>query len=214
MNSLIEIIPSLFESRLCDLDLPRNTVPKKQAEQLFLYFKHHPLFKWNDANNGCEGRADAICVLLDEWNIPNYKGWVFSGFYLKKHVGALQQNWNYHVAAVLAVEEDGMVKDYVIDPATNNNLLTIDEWAISVTELPHSYYFTRQSHWYIFPAKKISTSTWNSRNNQNRKWMIQCLAGINSLTPTGKAELTFNKLRLRNTEEAFKKLKREKPRFG
>ena len=153
MNTSITIIPSLLESRLCDISHPRNTISKKQAEELFFHFKHHPLFKWNNSHNGCEGRADAVCLLLDGWNIPNYKGWVFSGSYLKKHIGALQQNWNYHVAAVLAVEENGIITDYVIDPATHNSLRPIDEWAIAVTEMAHSYYFTRLSHWYIFPSK-------------------------------------------------------------
>ncbi len=205
------IVPTLFDSVLSDTGFPEKTVSKKQAEQLFIFFKQHRLFNWKNANNGCEGRADAICVLLDEWDIPNYKGWVFGGAYLKNHVGELKQNWNYHVAAVVPVMQDGLVLHYVLDPATSNSLLLIEEWAAAITQLPHSYYFTRQSHWYIFPNKYISTSKWHSRNKQNRKWMIQCLAGINSLTATGKAKLCFNKIGLRNTLSAFKQMKKEKP---
>lgn len=207
------IVPALFDALLSDACFPGNAVSKEVGEQLFILFKEHSLFNWEDANNGCEGRADAVCVLLDEWHIPNHKGWTFSGAYLKKQVGELKQNWKYHVAPVLPVEENGQIVHYVLDPATGNALQRIDEWAVAITQLPHSYYFTRQSHWYIFPAKKIRTEKWNTRNRQNRKWMIQCLAGINGLTATGRAKLCFQKARLKRTRAAFEKLKEEKPVF-
>jgi hypothetical protein len=211
--AMMTIVPALLDFNLSDIDMPPYTVSKELAEQLFIFFKQHPLFNWTKSNNGCEGRADAVCVLLDEWHIPNYKGWVFGGAYLKQHVGALKQNWKYHVAAMLAVRENGQVVHYILDPATANTLQPIDAWAASITELPHSYYFTREAHWYIFPDKNISTKKWNTRNKQNRKWMIQCLTGINGLTSTGKAILSFNKERIKNTVVAFRKAKLQKPAF-
>src|SRR4051812_2130186 len=100
---MLTIVPTLPDILLSDIEPPVNTVSGDEAEQLFHFFQHHPLFNWKNTHNGCEGRADAICVLLDEWKIPNYKGWVFGGAYLKNHIGGLKQNWNYHVAAVLPV---------------------------------------------------------------------------------------------------------------
>jgi hypothetical protein len=209
---MITIVPTLFDSALSDIDFPGHGITKERAEQLFLFFKAHVLFNWKNSNNGCEGRADAVCLLLEEWHIPVYKAWVFGGAYLKKnHVGELKQNWKYHVAPVLPVQEDGQIAFYVLDPATANTLQSIEEWAAGVTLLPHSYYCTRQAHWYIFPDKNISTKKWNTRNKQNRKWMIQCLAGINGLTATGKARLIFNKTRIKNTLSAFKQAGKEKP---
>jgi hypothetical protein len=208
---MFTLVPTLHDADLSDITLPLNTISQKQAEQLFLFFKHHPLFNWNDANNGCEGRADAVCVLLDQWNVPNYKGWVFSGSYLKNHVGELKQNWKYHVAPVLTVRKDDHVLHYVLDPATAGYLQPIADWAAAITHLPHSYYFIRNAHWYIFPGNNFSTSKWHRRNRQNRKWMIQCLAGINGLTATGKARLCFNKTRLKNTFSAFQKAMKDKP---
>lgn len=205
------IIPALLDNRFSDVSFLCSTASKKQAEQLFIFFKQHPLFNWENINNRCEGRADALCVLLDEWDIPNYKAWVFSGAYLKNHIGALKQNWKYHVSPVIAVEEDGQIIHYVLDPSTASSLKSINEWAIEITEIAHSYYFIHQSHWYIFAAKNIITAKWNTRNRQNRKWMIQCLAGINSMTASRKAKLCFNKLLLKNTEAMFEKLKNEKP---
>ena len=205
------IVPTLFDFNLSEIGTPCKTVTKKEAEQLFIFFKQHALFNWGNANNGCEGRADAICVLLDELGIPNYKGWVFSGAFLKKHVGELRNNWKYHVAPVIPVKEGEQILHYVVDPSTAGSLQLIEEWAAAITLLPHSYYFIRLAHWYIFPGKNISTSKWNTRNRQNRKWMIQCLAGINGLSATGKAKLCFNKALIKNTLSAFEQTKRENP---
>ena len=206
------IEPCLYDFQLSDVD-SRNTVSGEQAELIFDYFKHHPLFNWANANNGCEGRADAVCVLLDAWGIPNYKAWAFSAGYLKNGVGELVQNWKYHVAPVLAVEDGDKIIDYVLDPSTGTLLKEVREWAESITKLPHSYYFIRKSEWYIFPGDQISKRPWHGRNSQNRKWMIQCLGGINSLTATGRAHLCFNKNRLKQIVQAFTTLKQELPSF-
>ncbi len=205
------IVPTLFDAVLSDIVFPHDTISKKQAEQLFLFFKQHKLFNWKNSHNGCEGKADAVCILLDEWNIPNYKAWVFGGAYLKDHIGGLKQNWNYHVAAVIPVQEDGKIAYYVIDPSTADSLQLMEEWATAITQLPHSYHCIRQSHWYIFPIKKISTTKWNTRNKQNRKWMIHCLKDINGLTGTGKARLSFNKASIQKIVLAFEHIKKEKP---
>ena len=100
---------AVFDPLLSDVDFPLNTISQQQADKLFSFFKQHPLFNWSNANNGCEGRADAVCVLLDQWQVPNYKAWIFSGFFLKRNAGALQNYWNYHVAALLPVEKNGEI---------------------------------------------------------------------------------------------------------
>ena len=205
------VSPSLFYSPLHEVGAAPKTLSRAQADELFAFFAQHKLFNWKAANNGCEGRADAICVLLDEWGIPNYKGWAFGGAFLKKHAGELIQNWGYHVAPVLPVDEDGEIRYYILDPATGQGIQRIEDWAAALTLQPHSYYCIRQAHWYIFPAKDISKADWNSRNRQNRKWMIQALAGINGLTPAGKARLVFNKARIKATLLAFERARKMKP---
>ncbi len=205
------LVPSLFDYVLADATEPDRQVTKANAEKLFSFFNNHPLFQWKQNHNGCEAKADAVCVLLQEWNIPHYKAWVFSGGYLKKHIGGLKQHWNYHVAAVLPVEENEQVVFYIIDPATVDSLQNIQDWAAAITEYPHSYHFIKLPHWYIFHKKKKGALSWHGRNRQNRKWMIQGLAGVNGLSATGRAALCFNKMRLKNIERAFSELKKEKP---
>ncbi|HEY0298182.1 MAG TPA: protein-glutamine glutaminase family protein [Arachidicoccus sp.] len=212
---MITIVPALFDTKLTDIDAVGNTITETQAELLFVYFKEHSLFNWKDSHNGCEGRADAVCSLLDEWNITNYKAWAFGGSYLKKnHIGELKQNWKFHVAAVVPISRGGKILYYVIDPATSGHIQFIEDWAAAITLLPHSYYCIRKSKWYIFPIKNISTKKWNARNKQNRKWMIECLAGINSLSKIGKAQLSFKKIKIKNTLLAFNQAKREMPKLN
>jgi Glutaminase len=205
------LMPTLFDYILSDTTDPSRVVSKADAEKLFSFFKEHPLFKWKDSHNGCEARADAVCVLLQQWYMPNYKAWVFSGDFLKNHVGGLKQHWNYHVAPVLPVKEADRIVLYIIDPATGNSLQRMGEWAAGITAYPHSYHFIKLPHCYIFNQKKITAYNWHTRNRQNRKWMIQGLAGINGLSASGKARLCFNKARLINTAIAFEKLKKQSP---
>ena len=84
-------------------------------------------------------------------------------------------------------------------------------WAANITDYAHSYQLIKEPHGYIFSHKKITAHNWNSRNRQNRKWMIQGLAGINELSAKGKAALVFNKCRIKNTILAFEKLKQQQP---
>ncbi|MEO5682781.1 MAG: protein-glutamine glutaminase family protein [Chitinophagaceae bacterium] len=206
-----ELIPTLFDYTLADTTDPARRVSRDEAEKLFSFFEAHPLFKWKYSHNGCEARADALCVLLQQWQVPHYKAWVFSGDYLKKHIGGLIQHWNYHVAAVLPVKEAGEMVFYIIDPSTANTLQRLDDWAAGVTAYPHSYHFIKLPHWYLFHQGTIRADNWYARNRQNRKWMLQGLAGINGLTTTGKAQLSFCKLRLKRTKKDFEEMKRQRP---
>lgn len=202
-------IAAVFDPLLSDVSFPLAAISKERAESLYTYFKQHPLLNWEAPNNGCEARADAVCILLDENHIPNYKAWVFSGFFLKKNAGQLKNYWNYHVAPLIPVEENGVIFHYVLDPATAGSLLQIDEWAIGITQFPETYYSIRQSHWYIFPAKQLRSRKWHSRNKRNRKWMIECLAGINTLTKTGRAKLIFNKGQIKKMATAFEQARKD-----
>jgi hypothetical protein len=211
-NAMDEVlVPTLFDYLLSDTTQAGQTVTKEEAEKLFSFFQNCALFKWHDVHNNCEARADAVCVLLDAWAIPHYKGWVFSGAFLRNHVGGLNKFWNYHVAALLQVKEDERITFYVIDPATSQQLQTLYDWAAAITAYPHSYHLIKTADQYIFPAGKILKDNWHVRDKQNGKWMVQGLAGINAVSPVGKARLCFNKNRIKATEEKLKKLKALKP---
>lgn len=209
MNEIL--LPTLFDYLLSDCTMPDQSVSKTEAEKLFHFFNTCSLFDWKDTHNNCEARAEGICVLLDEWHIPNYKGWVFSGAFLKNHIGGLKQLWNYHVASLLQVHEEEGIVFYIIDPATANHLQTINEWASNVTEYPHSYHLIKTADNYIFPSGRIEKDNWHKRNKQNRKWLIQGLAGINGVSSKGKAQLCFRKNKLKLTAAQFAQLKTENP---
>ena len=205
------IVPTLFDYALSDLTHPDRSVTLAEAETLFSFFHNCPLFKWHDVHNNCEARADAVCLLLDAWGIPNYKGWVFSGAFLRNHIGGLKQYWNYHVAALLQVKDGHELRYYVIDPATAPNLQPIYSWAESITEYPHSYHLIKEADQYIFPGGIIQKDNWHLRDKQNRKWVIQGLSGINGVSSTGKAQLCFNKNRIKATATKFAALQKNNP---
>ncbi|HUQ97096.1 MAG TPA: protein-glutamine glutaminase family protein [Chitinophagaceae bacterium] len=202
---------ALFEAALSHPTPVESCITKKEADRLFSFFQTSTLFRWGHAQNDCEDRANAICMLLDSWGVPNYKGWVFSGAFLKKTTGSLLHFWNYHVAAALPVAEAGTVTLYIIDPATANTLITLENWADRVTSDECSYYMVRRNDEYIFHHATISETNWHKRNRQNYKWTMQGLAGINGVTRTGKAQLVFAKSKIKNTEGAFKKLFGKRP---
>ena len=204
------IIKTFYNQALSDKIETDTTIAKDEAEKLFTFFKGCLTFRWSDANNNCEARANAICILLDEWKIQNGKGWVFSGYVFKK-TGYLKNLWKYHVAALLPVREGATTNYYIIDPATQDKLIIIADWAADITDNPHSYYLIKKGQYYNFNPGRIEKENWYSRNRRNYNWTIQGLSGINGVSGKGKAQLAFNKKKVAKTEWLFKELKKVKP---
>ena len=204
------ILKTLYDHFLSDVIATDKAITKQQAERLFIFFKECSLFRWSDANNNCENRANAVCILLDEWNIQNGKGWAFSGYVFKK-IGYLKNLWKYHVAALIPVSESTEISYYIIDPATSDTLLTVEDWAANITDNPHSYYLIKNGSDYIFNTRKIEKNNWHTRDRRNYNWTIQGLSGINGVSRIGKAQLVFNKKRILKTKKLFRELENKKP---
>ncbi|HEX8459941.1 MAG TPA: protein-glutamine glutaminase family protein [Segetibacter sp.] len=201
---------SVFLKKLSDEVPADRTVLMEEATRIFDFFKTSKLFRWQDANNDCEDRANAICILLDSWNIPNYKGWIFSGYFLKREAGSLTNYWNYHVAALLPVKKDDQVEYYIIDPSTAGALITLEEWSSKVTQTPYNYHFIKRGDIYIFPPKNIEKNNWYKRDKRNFRWTMQGLSGINGVSAIGKAQLFFKKRKVKVTEMLFNNMKKHK----
>jgi hypothetical protein len=202
---------TIFDQLFSDVLTNQQTLSESEASRIFHYFKNNVLFRWRDANNDCEDRANAICILLDKWGIPNAKAWVFGGGYLRRDTGYLTNGWAYHVAAALPVAINEDVRYYVIDPATGNEMTEISEWASRITETPASYHLIKEGKIYIFNPASLAANAWHPRDRQNYKWTIQGLAGINGVSKAGKARLVFHKKLIADTEKKFKALLSTKP---
>lgn len=197
---------TIFAKDLSDPVPEEVLVSRETADFFFAYFKQCSLFRWHDANNDCEDRANAICLLLKQWKMTSFKAWVFSGTYLKKDNGTLTNCWNYHVAAILPVREDNKAVFYVLDPATLDSAETIEKWALQITATPHSYHLVKEGVYYIFNPASINKDVWYKQNRQNYKWTIQGLAGINGVSQRGKAQLVFQKRKIHEKDKAFRRL--------
>ena len=207
------IIKTLYNQALSDEIKTYKAITKEQADELFTFFKDCFIFRWADANNNCENRANAICIMLDEWKIQNGKGWVFSG-YVFNRIGFLKNLWKYHVAALVPVLEGTIINYYIIDPATSPKLALIADWATNITDNPHSYYLIKKGEYYIFSPGDIKRDNWFKRNKRNYNWTIQGLSGINGVSHKGKAQLAFNKKKVLKTNKLFKALKKTEPPFN
>jgi hypothetical protein len=202
---------TIFDKDLSDPIHNMEFVPMQAAEQLFRFFRQCPLFRWQDANNDCEDRANAVCILLEQWGVPSYKAWVFGGDFLKKEAGSLVNYWNYHVAASIPVKDENGLSFFALDPAMLYDLDTIENWANQVTGIAYSYHLVKCGYYYIFNPADFGIDRWHKRNKQNYKWTIQGLSGINGVSQKGKAELVFRKSKINKTDQAFKLLLKEKP---
>ncbi|MEO6637886.1 MAG: protein-glutamine glutaminase family protein [Ginsengibacter sp.] len=200
------ILKTLFEHALSDEIDGKEFIDKTSAEKLFIFFKACKTFRWHDVNNDCEDRANAICLLLDDWNITNAKAWVFSGYVFNK-IGYLKNLWKYHVAAAIPVMQDGVLAYFIIDPATSGHLTLLADWAANVTDNPHSYHLVKNGKYYIFNDKKIKKNNWYKRNKGNYNWTMQGLSGINGISNIGKAQLAFLKSKVVKTKKDFAKLR-------
>ncbi|MFP5041175.1 protein-glutamine glutaminase family protein [Parasediminibacterium sp. JCM 36343] len=198
---------TFFDQTVSDDVFVANPLTLEYANRIFTFFQNHWLFMWDNANNDCEDRANAITLLLEAWNIPNYKGWVFSGFFLKNEQGTLTNLWNYHVAPLIPVSINNVIEFYSIDPATQSQAQPVSWWANNVTDLPFSYYVIKQSMYYIFPAEMIQTDNWHIRNDENYTWTIEGLAGLNGASPEGEAMIQSNQRLIEKTKREFNRLK-------
>jgi Glutaminase len=206
------LVKSIFKPEISDEIKTRNALTKEQAIEVFNYFQDSKLFRWQDSNNDCEDRANAICLLLDKWNIPNAKAWIFSGYMFNKK-GFLKNMWKYHVAVILPARENEEIVLYALDPATNPELIPIRDWAENVGDNPFNYYVVKNGKYYIFDPGNIKKKIWSKRNKGNFNWTMQGLSGINGLSVRGKAQLAFNKKKVIKTKALFMQLMEQRFSF-
>jgi hypothetical protein len=210
-----QIHKTIFDASLSDEVVSDYYVSKNVANRIFEFFQKSTLFLWTDIHN-CEDRAEAMAILLLHWGIPHYKAWLFDSYFLKNEVGTLHNEWNYHVCLMLPVKDNmnDQIEYYVIDPAHASSLQKMQHWANVLTKNPYSYHIVKNGLAYIFPTGLITKQNWHYRNKQNFKWTIQGLAGINGVSNSGKAAVTFKKYLVRRTLKGFTELKNTKPDFG
>jgi len=197
---------TILHAGLADTIDPQTTLSMETAKQVFDYFRDSRLFKWTGSHNDCEDRANAVCILLDSWGIPNHKGWVFSGSFLGHQCGYLRNYWKYHVAAAVPVQSAEGRGFLMIDPATTNAPVSLEAWALNVTEWGASYHFIKDGTVYIYNARGIEKNNWHHRDRRNFNWTVQGLSGINGASVVGRAQLAFHKKRIARIERVFRKL--------
>jgi hypothetical protein len=133
--SIGQTINTLKNSDKIDL----SVVNEDELNKIFQEMKTSKLFKMQDCNN-CEDRANAIAYILQKRGFTVAKFWLFgegkisigkSGYLLQsKKCGT----WGYHVAVGLKLDKNGITETVIIDPATKDSPVTLDNWAASLIQ--------------------------------------------------------------------------------
>lgn len=133
----------------------------KQANQLFKQIKTKSGIEFGYSYGGCEDRAHAVSLLLQEKGIKHRKIWNFNPYYISLYNLSQQPNikdetglsdrvkWGFHVAIVLSVKNAARTTSLVFDPAVANELLTVKKW-LQTQNAPTSYYIFTDPQWFSF----------------------------------------------------------------
>jgi hypothetical protein len=201
---------TLFHHAYSDDFATIEPVPTLLVQQVFAWVQRQKLFDWQQNHNFCEARAEVVSLLLQAAKIPHAKAWVFGAAFLHKgYIGGLKNNWNYHVCVAIPIWQNDQIAWMVIDPSTRSEPVTLHDWATDITYFPHSYHFIRNAGYYIFPQAWMGQLPWHKRHHRNFRWAMQGLSGISSLSPAGKARLSFQKKRIAATTHQFMELRSE-----
>lgn len=214
---------AVHETSLEDVIPSNSCIPMNIADSIFGYFKTNSLFIWNDENN-CEDRANAICILLDRWHVPNCKGWVLSGRLLGRDNGSFKPvkilhgsstdsiTWSHHITAAIPICVNNQSIFFVIDPATQAGPLAMADWANSVMCTPSGYYFLKLGNDVDVNYKQtIKKESWWTRSDLNYKYTMEGLCGYNGASHIGRKEIRRNQEKIQQTTLQFEQL--AKPSF-
>ncbi len=124
---------------------------QEKLDSIFQALKKSAAFDWTDEKNNCEDRANAVSLILDSWEIPNGKSWMFSGQTFDENVfnGTLG-GYSYHVAGTILIRNaEGGCDTMIIDPLMNNQkALPLQEWVHALTRTQGNVYvLTRNDHY-------------------------------------------------------------------
>jgi hypothetical protein len=193
----IQLSLTLYDYSLGDSFPDIELACMETVQRAFHFLQQQPMFNWHKSHNFCEARAEAASLLLAAAGIYHAKCWVFGAAFLRKgYVGGLKNNWNYHVSVAVPTVNVNELAWMVLDPAMADEPQALYEWASNITDYPHSYHFVKDPQLYIFPAGSVVHDKWHKRHPRNFRWAMQGLAGVNALTPTGRAQLAFCKRRI------------------
>lgn len=147
-------------------EITESGLCRKKADILFNIIKRSGAFNWNDSNNNCEDRANAVSLILDSWNIPNGKAWIFQGvtFDPSNYQGTLG-GYTYHVASCILVKDGDNTEYLIIDPLMNREKLqTVQDWADKIaTKAMNVFILTSNKH---YQQTKVGPDlTWKERED-------------------------------------------------
>ncbi len=134
----------------------------EEAEEIFKFIKENTNIEFKYSYGGCEKRAHAISLFLNEKKVKHYKIWNFDpsliSIFNKSQEPTIFSkaglsptiSWRYHVAILIFVKGEKEPQPFVIDPSIDDtNLLAEEKW-LTLQNTPNSYYIHLDPQWYNF----------------------------------------------------------------
>ena len=103
-----------------------QTISKERATELFKKASNMKDIAWNYKLDGCYARAHLMARRFEEEGVRVDKVWIKGDLSVKDNNPPI--NWNFHVAPIVYVEENGIIQKMVIDPSLFDRPVTVAEW--------------------------------------------------------------------------------------
>lgn len=150
-----------------------SNISMEKAQELFIEMKRAPLFNMKDCNN-CEDRANAIAYILTKRGYTVAKFWLFGEgkISLSNEIYLLKSQkcgtWGYHVAIGLQVIIDNKQETVILDPATQDKAVLLENWALPlIQENRTGFLIIKDYSFYTYPVlndKFQANSVWISKD--------------------------------------------------
>ena len=105
----------------------KKTISLKKAKKLFDQQAKRSDISWNYQDDGCFARAHLMTRDFKKSGVTSDKVWARGDFKIIAKDGHLIE-WNYHVAPIVYVKQNGKVEKYVIDPSVADEPVTVEDW--------------------------------------------------------------------------------------
>lgn len=103
-----------------------SIVDERQIQDIFRILSNKSNIPYKRNKQGCEARALAMAIIMDNMCLKSVKAFVQGPIYLQNP----KLTWSLHVAPILyVVTKDQKLMPYIIDPSLYERAVTLHEWA-------------------------------------------------------------------------------------
>lgn len=131
-----------------------SILSKQESQEIFNILRgHDDDIVYSEYGTGCESRAYAMNLIMDQMCINSAKAFIESPtIQLEDH----NWSWYYHVAPIILVKIDKKITPYIIDPSIFETPVPLTKWVNKLREqhAQNKYDITLTNKYTLFPSEK------------------------------------------------------------